>query len=178
MDASSPADVSSAAPDPTAHPDGPTDVAIRKISVEETLPLRHAVLWPNLPISATRLPDDDIGSHFGVFSSSSTTPIAVISIFNEPLPIDKPQGSKAVRFRKFACHQDHQGRGIGTALLRHVFWVAAAEMGAHAKRGMHPFGERFYKGPVEYVRMSITADDALEEYRRAGGSSSTKTPSF
>ena len=192
MDASSPADASSAAPDTTAHPDGPTDLAIRKISVEETLPLRHAVLWPNLPISATRLPDDDIGSHFGAFSSSSTAPIAVISIFNEPLPIDKPQGSKAVRFRKFACRQDFQGRGIGTALLRHVFWVAAAEMGAHAvwcdartssltwyqKRGMHPFGERFYKGPVEYVRMSITADDALEECRRAGGSSSTKKPSF
>ncbi|KAL1748339.1 hypothetical protein HDZ31DRAFT_29808 [Schizophyllum fasciatum] len=160
--------------------DGAIGVVIREIQVEETLPLRHAVLWPDLPVSATRLPDDDIGWHFGAFSPSTLAPIAVISIFQEPLPIDKT-GSKAVRFRKFACRQDFQGRGIGTALLRHVFWVAAAEMGAHAvwcdartssqewyqKRGMHPFGEPFNKGPVEYVRMSISASDALDGCRRA-----------
>lgn len=180
MDNSLPADIRPAAPDSARAEE--TDFGIREISVEETLALRHSVLWPDLPLSAVRLPDDDSGRHFGAFSSGSPTPIAVISIFSEPLPIDKPDAtaSKAVRFRKFACRQDLQGRGIGTALLRRIFWVAAAEMGAQAvwcdartsslpwyqRRGMCPFGDRFFKGPVEYVRMSIMADDVLAEGTR------------
>ncbi len=74
---------------------------------------------------------------------------------------------KAARFRKFACDPAHQGRGIGTALLKHVFDVAVSEMvcgviwcdarlsaaGWYERRGMRRFGETFFKGDIEYVRM-------------------------
>ena len=129
------------------------------------------MLWPDKPVSYVLLPEDDAGHHFGAFLAETSVPAAVISLFVEPLPAAETSGSpaspRAARFRKFACAPSHQGRGIGSALLRHTFAAAKDELGCaviwcdgrletapwYEKRGMWRFGDLFYKGPIEYVRM-------------------------
>ncbi|KDR77461.1 hypothetical protein GALMADRAFT_138573 [Galerina marginata CBS 339.88] len=157
-------------------------VRIDRISVEQTLPLRHSVLWPDKPLSEVRLPEDQLGGHFGAFLPDQDDPIAVISLFQEDSPIDKDRISKgndsssyenahekAVRFRKFACAPQYQGKGLGTQLLAYALSLARSEQGAavawcdarttsmdwYMKRGLLPFGATFFKGSVEYIRMRI-----------------------
>ena len=169
--------------------------------MEETIPLRHSVLWPNMPPSHVCLPEDAVGIHYGAFLPLRDTPVAVISLFvedppsstrdsdrhhyhgpevnlqppnpitsidqNGRLPVQPPR--RAVRFRKFACESEFQGKGIGTQLLAHVLSMARTELDAatvwcdaretargwYMKRGFTPFGPTFYKGPEEYIRMRI-----------------------
>jgi len=146
----------------------------RKIVVDQTLDLRHSVLWPHKPVSYVRLPEDDSGHHYGAFlSATDTAPIAVISVFIEALPALDDAGLNdfatlpAARFRKFACNPSYQGQGMGTTLLQHVFNAARSELGCgviwcdarlatkgwYERRGMRTFGKTFFKGEVEYVRM-------------------------
>ncbi|CAL1713775.1 unnamed protein product [Somion occarium] len=155
---------------------------IEPTTVEQTIALRHAVLWPHKPESHVRLPEDDSGYHFGAFVSSCDAPIAVISVFKEPLPpvIDSEQDEASIseakppfeagRFRKFACDSVYQGHGVGTALLRHVFSAARDQLGCcvlwcdarlstsnwYERRGMQIFGPVFTKSGVGYIRMKAT----------------------
>jgi hypothetical protein len=129
------------------------------IKVEDTIPLRHSVLWPERDVSYVSLPEDAQGYHFGAFLSnlSSETPIGIISLFLTPIPHSEnndgsPKNSEhhgsAARFRKFACHPAYQRRksifqinfgnltrysfyqgGIGTKLLENVFSVAFSKLG-------------------------------------------------
>lgn len=174
-------------------------VRIDKITMEETIPLRHSVLWPNMPPSHVCLPEDAIGTHYGAFLPLRKTPVAVISLFFEDLPSSRdeqdaeinlkftdsnstiilrdedgrppaPEQQRVVmRFRKFACDREFQGKGIGTQLLVHVLSMARTELNAgtvwcdaratargwYMKRGLVSFGPAFYKGPEEYIRMRI-----------------------
>ncbi|KAI0671217.1 GCN5-related N-acetyltransferase [Trametes maxima] len=148
------------------------EVAIQQISAEETVPLRHSVLWPNHPVSHVLLPEDASGLHYGAFLPGTSAAVSVISVFRDPLP--SPVDSEpsipappAARFRKFACAPEHQGKGVGTQLLRHIFETVVLEMactvvwcdartsaaGWYERRGMQRFGEVFLKGDIEYVRM-------------------------
>ncbi|KAJ7101549.1 GCN5-related N-acetyltransferase [Mycena belliarum] len=157
-----------------------------QITADQTVPLRHSVLWPNAPVSHVLLPEDSAGWHYGAFIEGEPHAVAVISLFAEARPIDNgaqaPEADeraannrapgKAIRFRKFACNPAHQGRGIGTNLLRHAISVAGSELGGrllwcdarqatqgwYERRGLAPFGDVFWKGPVKYVRMSIDID--------------------
>ena len=171
-------------------------VRLDKITMEETIPLRHSVLWPTMPPSHVCLPEDATGIHYGAFLPLRETPVAVISLFLEDLPLlrdghdtetnlksenskstiisgDKdgyrPVQQRAVRFRKFACEPEFQGKGIGTQLLAYVLSRARTELNAatvwcdarttacgwYIKRGLAPFGPTFFKGPEEYIRMRI-----------------------
>ena len=152
-----------------------------RVTVHQTLNLRHVVLWPDHPVSHVRLPEDDDGYHYGAFLPKQTQPAAVISLFLQPLPsvtqeanalAISPQSNVplACRFRKFACDPALQGRGIGTGLLKYIIDVSRNELGAaviwcdartstaewYQRRGMQAFGPIFYKGPIEYVRMKIS----------------------
>ncbi|KAI0698109.1 GCN5-related N-acetyltransferase [Cytidiella melzeri] len=154
------------------------DVIYTRISAEETIPLRHSVLWPDQPVSYVLLPEDASGFHYGAIMRTTdeaiecSTPVAVISLFKEALPAttdSQTPSQPAARFRKFACEPAQQGHGIGTGLLRHVFEVAKHELDCsviwcdarmktaawYERRGMQRFGDVFYKGPIEYVRMKI-----------------------
>jgi GNAT superfamily N-acetyltransferase len=165
--------------------------------------LSHTVLWPNHPISVVQLPEDERGWHFGAFviqsdpesksdgnllvtarsqselestrldSIECAEPVAVISLFVEPLRTDNEVASgenpTTVRFRKFACRSDLQGRGIGSRLFEHMLSFARQELKAlvvwcdsrtaaaawYEKRGMERFGDVFYNGPVEYCKMKM-----------------------
>ncbi|TPG66513.1 GNAT family N-acetyltransferase [Hymenobacter nivis] len=128
---------------------------IRPIPFAATYPLRHQVLWPDKPVEYCHLPDDPTGQHFGAFQGEEL--VAVISLF-VPGPL--------AQFRKFATRPDCQGRGLGTALLRHVL-AEAARLGAQriwcsARLATLPFYERFGLGPdgpayekegIPYVRL-------------------------
>ncbi|KAI6150337.1 hypothetical protein BKA82DRAFT_999126 [Pisolithus tinctorius] len=148
-------------------------VDVRRIETEDTLALRHSVLWPTMPLSYVRLPEDDLGYHFGAFLPCSDKPVAVVSLFLEAIPVTCGEASEpadnnaaALRFRKFACHPNFQGRGIGTKLLNHVM-AECTRLGAtvlwcdarvsscdwYSRRGMVAFGVPFFKGSVEYTRM-------------------------
>ncbi|BFZ64199.1 hypothetical protein YB2330_005338 [Saitoella coloradoensis] len=142
------------------------EVQICQITPDQTIPLRHSVLWPDQPQSYVLLEDDfsDTATHFGAFipSSASTVPIGVISLF--ALPSD----TACYRFRKFAVDPAHQNRGIGTLLLRRVMTTCmergASEVWCDARVGACGLYEKFgmlidqekgewVKGGVEYVRM-------------------------
>lgn len=129
---------------------------IRRVSAPETYALRHAVLWPDKPLAHVHIPEDEQGLHFGAFRDGEL--VSVVSLF--------VLGEEA-RFRKFATRSDQQGQGIGSTLLRHLMGEAAqsgarqlwcdarAESADFYRRfGFQEEGERFYKGPIAYVRMS------------------------
>ncbi|KIM36533.1 hypothetical protein M413DRAFT_78076 [Hebeloma cylindrosporum] len=184
-------------------PTGPRDhhpIRIDKISKDQTLQLRHSVLWPDVPLSHVCLPEDDAGIHYGAFSPQRDTPIAVISLFREDIPTDKETphpaetdlfsgsanlmtrycegGLLAVRFRKFACDPQYQGQGYGSQLLLHALSMVRSDWGEvtmawcdartatqewYERRGFHPFGPKFFKGAVEYVRMKVDLEDLERE---------------
>jgi GNAT superfamily N-acetyltransferase len=132
-------------------------MTIEPIAAAQTYALRHAVLWPDKPLAYVQLPDDAAGQHFGAFVAGEL--VAVISLF---------VGADGVaRFRKFATDPAWQGRGVGTALLRHLIGVAqaqgASQLWCDARQNTLPFYQRFglapegtvfYKGEVPYVRLS------------------------
>lgn len=129
---------------------------IQPIAAAQTYALRHAVLWPDKPPAYVQLPDDDAGQHFGAFAAGALR--AVISLFVTP--------TGEARFRKFAADPAWQGRGLGTALLRHTMQAARAQ-GAHTlwcdarqntlpfyqRFGLAPEGDVFYKGDIPYLRL-------------------------
>ena len=137
----------------------PLEILIRPLEAAQTYALRHAVLWPDKPLAYVRLPDDAAGQHFGAVVGGELR--AVISLF---LAADG-----VARFRKFATAPAWQGRGLGTALLRHVLAVARAQgartlwcdarqntLPFYQRFGLLPAGEVFYKGDIPYVRLSCT----------------------
>ncbi|KAI1102069.1 GCN5-like N-acetyltransferase [Jackrogersella minutella] len=159
-------------------------MTVRPIEAAQTYALRHAVLWPNEPLSYVQLPDDIAGHHFGAFidpkidrdvnndskndsgsddrrdDCGSGELVSIISLF-----IDEKSGE--ARFRKFATAPDWQGRGVGSALLAHTIEAAATKgatsiwcdarqsaLGFYRRFGMSGEGEVFFKGNVPYLRMS------------------------
>nr|VWO98196.1 Ubiquitin-conjugating enzyme E2 2 [Ganoderma boninense] len=164
---------------------------IHRITPQQTVPLRHSVLWPNHPVSYVLLPEDDSGKHYGAFLDGVCDAVAVVSVFEEAFSQPMPDGGvgcvPALRFRKFACDPKYQGQGIGTQLLRHVFddalsnpkipirvfWcdarVSAATWYERKEIGMERFGEVFFKGDIEYIRMKgvVTIAINLEGTRRS-----------
>ena len=131
-------------------------VIIQPIAAAQTYALRHAVLWPDKPPDYVRLPADDAGQHFGAFVAGELR--AVISLFITV--------AGEARFRKFATDPAWQGRGLGTALLRHIMQAARAQ-GASAlwcdarhntlpfyqRFGLMPEGDVFYKDDIAYLRL-------------------------
>lgn len=140
--------------------------AIRPITAAETISLRHSVLWPDAPVEDVLLPEDASGFHFGLFLPNIDQPLAIISLFVEVLT---PSSPNSVRFRKFACATEYQGKGFGSALLKHACGYAREQLDARSiwcdarvsatswyqKRGMEPFGEVFQKSGLDYIRMQM-----------------------
>ena len=151
------------------------DLVIRKISAEQTLPLRSSVLWPGAA-QFVIVPGDESAYHFGAFLPEFSDPISIISVFIDDLPegvpsdaLPRPVASgRIARFRKFATHPDFQGKGIGSQLLSYAcdyakielkaetIWCAArtASSGWYGKRELYAIGDRWMKGGHEYVKMS------------------------
>ncbi|WP_281629905.1 GNAT family N-acetyltransferase [Vibrio sp. St2] len=133
---------------------------VRKISAEETLALRHRVLWPEKSIDFCRVEEDDVGLHFGAFVDGEL--VCVASVF---------VSDNVARLRKFATSPEYQGQGIGSSVLKAIiselqntgviiFWCDAREsaLTLYKRFGMTEQGERFYKGDIPYYKMSVAWD--------------------
>jgi len=128
---------------------------IERISPQETLNVRHLVLWPDKPVEFCQLENDSDGIHYGGFVDGKL--ISVASIFIE--------GDRA-RLRKFATLSEYQNKGYGTLMLNKIiedliyidikwFWCDArvnAE-GFYNRFKMSRAGEVFLKSDIEYVVM-------------------------
>ncbi|KGJ87430.1 GNAT family N-acetyltransferase [Colwellia psychrerythraea] len=131
---------------------------IRQIEWQQTIPVRHRVLWPEKPPEFCYVDGDEIGIHFGAFVNDVL--VCVASIYIE---------DKNARLRKYATELNFQGQGIGSAVLNkvitylttheiNVFWCDAREsaLSFYQRFGMVRQGERFYKSDVPYYKMSMS----------------------
>ncbi|WP_420581361.1 GNAT family N-acetyltransferase [Reichenbachiella sp.] len=133
---------------------------ISEIAPEETFNIRHQVMWPNRPIDYIKLSNDNQGKHYGLFINGQL--ISVISLFIE---------NQQAQFRKFATLNEHQGKGFGSQLLQHVFFLAEQQQfkriwcnartdksSFYTKFGMKETDNTFKKGGIDYVIMEKTFD--------------------
>jgi GNAT superfamily N-acetyltransferase len=140
------------------------DIKIRPIAPEATHALRHAVLWPSVPLAAQAQDYDAPPTvHLGAFHGAAL--VGVLTLV--------PTGGR-VQLRKFAVAAAWQGRGVGGALLAAavreggelVLDARVEQVPFYTKRGfavLDPavFTKRGPGGlgpPVEYVRMGKRPD--------------------
>lgn len=130
---------------------------IKKIPYQSTWLIRHQVMWPNKPFDYIKLEADEEGLHYGLYIGKEL--VSIISLF-----IDS--SSKEAQFRKFATLEIYQGKGYGTALMKHLFselavlnveriWCNARVNKAtfYERFGMIKTEETFVKGGIGYVVM-------------------------
>ena len=130
-------------------------MTIKEVSIDQILPIRQQVMWPDKPIDFVRVPEDENGIHFGLFVEENL--VSVVSVFIH--------GQEA-QFRKFATLEQFQGKGNGSKLLQYIFdfleakntkriWCNAriSKAGFYQKFGMTTTDATFEKEGMEYVVM-------------------------
>ena len=141
-------------------------IEIKPIHWQDTIAIRHAVLWPQHPPEFCHVSDDETGLHFGGFyhsvgdTENDQACVCVASVYLE--------GQRA-RLRKFATLAAYQGQGIGGQMLQYIqqalqqhgvnlLWFDAREsaIGFYERQGFSTYGERFYKEDVAYRKMQRT----------------------
>lgn len=133
-------------------------ILIQPITAYQTWPLRHEVMWPNMPLDYVKLPNDEHGIHYGLFEDGEL--ISVVSLF----VIDG-----AAQFRKFATSIDKQGKGFGTQLLSFLMnevktldvsrvWCNARsdKTSFYHKFGLKETAHSFVKSGQSYIVMERT----------------------
>jgi len=128
---------------------------IKEIDLDETLTIRHEVMWPNKPFDYIKLTNDKEGKHFGL--SIDEKLISIVSIF---------ENDHKIQFRKLATINEHQGNGYGTRLIQYIIdrtekqqfnalWCNARveKVGFYLKLGFKETNDRFKKGGINYVIM-------------------------
>ncbi|WP_044198257.1 GNAT family N-acetyltransferase [Dyadobacter tibetensis] len=131
------------------------NIEIRRVSADLLLPIRHSELWPDQPISFVKIPEDDLGIHYGLYVDGEL--VSVISAFIE---------GDSLRFRKFATLATWRGKGLGTRLLQRVIDLAqenkmkriwcdarADALPFYQRFGFQSFGEPFFKGAIPYSKI-------------------------
>lgn len=130
-------------------------IEIQKVNADETLSIRHLVLWPGKSADFVKVPEDELGFHFGLYVNARL--VSVISLFAD---------GNSMRFRKFATLPDFQGKGLGSQLLEHSIefarqnqfqrmWCDARTdaFGFYERFGFTKFSEPFFKEDIEYYKI-------------------------
>ncbi len=130
---------------------------IRTIQWQDTLPVRHKVLWPNKSRMFCKVDGDETANHYGICIDEQLVSVASIYI----------EGNRA-RLRKFATLVEFQGKGLGTKLISYiiielrnigieVFWCDArtTAISFYRKFSMAQAGDEFNKSGVLYVKMVV-----------------------
>ena len=130
-------------------------IRIVQITSDETVSIRHKVMWPNHPVDYVRLPNDHEGKHYGLYVDD--TLISVVSLFTS---------NKEAQFRKFATLNEYQRKGYGTKLLNEIMSIAEKEQlsriwcnartvktNYYSKFNMRITNTEFVKGGLNYVIM-------------------------
>ncbi|MET1254921.1 GNAT family N-acetyltransferase [Aliikangiella maris] len=133
-------------------------ISIKPILAEQTLMIRHRVLWPNQSIEFCRLKEDETALHFGAYFNEQQL-IAVASIFII---------ERSARLRKFATLPEFQNQGVGSQMLRFLlnqlqqqnvdyFWCDARTeaINFYERFGLKAIGDIFYKSQVAYIKMGV-----------------------
>lgn len=132
-------------------------MTIKNIPWQQTIPLRHQVLWPDKPPEYCHIEGDEEAMHFCTYLDDNL--VCVASVYIE---------ENRARLRKFATVESHQGRGIGSQMINHIleqlksteihiFWCDARESALrfYQRFDMETMGERFYKGDIAYFKMQV-----------------------
>ncbi len=127
---------------------------IKIITARETWPLRHQVMWPNMPFDYVKLINDAEGIHYGLLVNDNL--VSVVSLF-----IDK---NKKAQFRKLATLPKYQGKGFASKLIHKIFeyskenniaaiWCNARKdkLSFYQKFGMIATKKEYTKENVEFV---------------------------
>lgn len=133
---------------------------IEQITQELTWKIRQAELNPELPISAIKLAEDDLGTHLGLFHNNEL--ITVVSLF---------QYGKELQFRKFATTKAFQKMGFGSQMMAYILDFAAQHQiqkiwcnarstatNFYEKFGFSPTTEIFSKNNINYIVMRKIMD--------------------
>jgi GNAT superfamily N-acetyltransferase len=128
---------------------------IRKITAEETIPIRHSELWPEKPLDFVRIEGDENGVHLGLFIDNKL--VSIISLFGQ---------NESLRFRKFATLAPYRNKGYGAKLMDYVLAYASkkgyrriwCDARADALRfydryDFQKFSEPFFKGEIPYTKI-------------------------
>jgi len=118
-------------------------LVLKQILPDETLPLRQAVLRPNLPLSESRFQSDqsEHAAHYGVFDGEML--VAVGTVYPEACEhvhaIPSMAAPGAWRLRGMATANSHRNRGCGELILRacleHAKRAGGRLVWAHARTG-------------------------------------------
>jgi GNAT superfamily N-acetyltransferase len=110
-------------------------VRVRRASVDEILPLRHAVLRPGLPRDAARFDGDDAPDtvHVAAVDDDGAV-VGCATLVHQPL-----DGAGTWRLRGMATRPDRVRQGIGAAVLRAIEASAPGTLWCDARVGAVPF---------------------------------------
>ena len=86
---------------------------IRRITTEQTYPLRLEVLRPGRPLSTAQFAEDGRAAHFGCFVENNL--IGIATIFAQPL---EGADQSAWQLRGMAIDQEFRGCGYGEKLVQ------------------------------------------------------------
>jgi len=132
-------------------------IQIKQISSDLVWPLRHRVMYPNLPFDAIKLENDDKGMHFGLYKGKNL--ISVVSLFKT---------GKVFQFRKFATEVRHQGKGYGSLLLSYIIAFAkqagAEKLWCNARLSAAAFYSKFGFELTSIRSTSNDIDFVIMEY--------------
>lgn len=137
------------------------NIQIKPIKTKDVLPIRHKVMWPNMPINYVSIENDKDARHFGLFINEEL--VSVISLFLK---------NKQAQFRKFATLTKHQGLGYGSILLKHIITLVKEEKlkklwcnarveksKFYTKFNLKVTNKRFVKGGIDYVVMEVNLQE-------------------
>lgn len=109
-------------------------IIVRRATRDEILPLRHAVLRPGKPLAAAMWERDDESTHLGAWDGDELVGCATVT-----------EQEDAWQLRGMAVDPDHQGAGIGRAVLEAAVEVVrqagGTEIRANARTTALPFYE-------------------------------------
>lgn len=128
---------------------------IEQIRPELTWLIRRDVLYPGQSLDKIRLPEDEDGTHLGLFNQNKL--ISVLSYF---------KNGNSIQFRKFATLVDYQRKGFGSELLHYLIEISKKERIEHiwcnarenasnfySKFGFQKTGQSFQKDGIDFVKM-------------------------
>jgi GNAT superfamily N-acetyltransferase len=103
-------------------------VEVRRIDASLLPPMRHAVLWPSVPLDSQLLQFDHAKTtiHYGAFLPGDAEPVGCLTLTKEDFKKGLPATIAGLglegqyQVHKFAVLQERQGKGIGSVLFRQV----------------------------------------------------------
>ncbi len=128
-------------------------IEIKEIKASDTWEMRQRVMWPEKDLDFVKLPKDEAGFHYGLYSESVL--VSIVSLFIE---------NSQAQFRKLATEDAEQRKGFGAQLLSHVIREALSKKAEriwcnarinktafYEKFGLQKTRETYSKGGIDFV---------------------------